>query len=197
MSQNKSKIKIGLTGGIGSGKTFVSEIFLKLGIPIFYADYHAKKCMRDKEELKDQICKKFGSEIYKGLEIQNKKLSDIVFADSQKLKELNSIVHPFVSIAFEEWVKNQESKYVIKEAAILFETGTDKYLDAVICVSSNMDLRIRRVMKRDNCTEEKVIQRISMQIPQKEKEKLSDFVIFNNGDQLILPQVLKIINQIS
>ena len=135
--------------------------------------------------------------MYKDSELQNKRLSDIVFTDSQKLEELNSIVHPFVNIAFEEWVKNQESKCLIKEAAILFESGANKYLDKVICVSAKMDLRIARVMKRDNCTKESVMQRISMQMPQRDKEKLSDFIIVNNGDQLILPQLIKSINQIS
>ncbi|MAW21565.1 MAG: dephospho-CoA kinase [Flavobacteriales bacterium] len=197
MSQNKRKIKVGLTGGIGSGKTFVGEVFNRLGLPVFNADFHAKKCMREVKELKDQICKKFGDEIYKDRELQKERLSDIIFSDYEKLQELNSIVHPFVNIAFKEWVKKQEEMCLIKEAAILFESGANKYLDVVVCVSSSMDLRIRRVMKRDNCTKERVIQRISMQMLQEEKEKLSDFIIVNNGGQLILPQLINIIKQIS
>ena len=197
MLQNRRQIKIGLTGGIGAGKTFVAEVFSKLGIAVFNADFHAKKCMQEIEELKNQICKAFGNDIYQEEKLQKKKLANIVFSDSKKLQELNNIVHPFVHISFKEWLKKQESEYVIKEAAILFEGGANKGLDVVICVSSKMELRIKRVMKRDKCTKERVMKRISMQMPQETKEKLSDFVIVNDGKQLILPQLIKIINQIS
>ena len=197
MLHNRRQIKIGLTGGIGTGKTFVAEVFSKLGISVFNSDSHAKKCMQEIGQLRNQICKSFGSDIYQEERLQKQKLANIVFSDSKKLQELNNLVHPFVYIAFEEWLKKQESEYVIKEAAILFEGGANKGLDAVICVSSKMELRIKRVMKRDKCTKERVVKRISMQMPQETKEELSDFVIVNDGKQLILPQLIKIINQIS
>lgn len=197
MLQHRRQIKIGLTGGIGTGKTFVAEVFSRLGISVFNADFHAKKCMQEIEKLKNKICKAFGNDIYQEEKLQKQKLANIIFSDSKKLQALNNLVHPFVHLAFEEWLKKQKSEYVIKEAAILFEAGANKGLDAVICVSSKMELRIKRVVTRDKCTKERVMKRISMQMPQETKEKLSDFIIVNDGKQLILPQLIKIINQIS
>ena len=188
--------KIGLTGGIGAGKTFIAEIFQKLGYTIFSSDYYAKKCMQESDELKTQICKVFGNEIYEKGRLQKKKLANIVFLDSKKLKELNNLVHPFVHIAFDEWLIKQDSEYVIKEAAILFEGGANKGLDAVICVSSPMELRIKRVMERDKCSRERVMKRMAMQMPQETKEKLSDFVIVNTENEKILPQILSICKKI-
>ena len=188
--------KIGLTGGIGAGKTFVAEVFQRLGYAIFSADFHAKKCMQESEELKTQICKAFGNDIYVKGKLQKKKLANIVFSDSKKLQELNNLVHPFVHIAFDEWLIKQDSEYVIKEAAILFEGGANKGLDAVICVSSPMELRIKRVMERDKCSRERVMKRMAMQMPQETKEKLSDFVIVNTENEKILPQILSICKKI-
>ena len=188
--------KIGLTGGIGVGKTFVSEVFQKLGYAIFCADFHAKNCMEESEELKNQICKSFGNNIYKKGKLQKKKLANIVFSNSKKIQELNNLVHPFVHIAFDEWLIKQDVKNIIKEAAILFEGGANKQLDAVICVSSPMELRIKRVMERDQCSRERVMKRMAMQMPQETKEKLSDFIIVNTENERILPQILSICKKI-
>ena len=184
--------KIGLTGGIGVGKTFVSEIFQKMGYSVFLADLHAKKCIHESDDLKNEIKKKFGNEIYQKGVLQKNRLSNIVFNDTKKLQELNSLVHPFVQRRFEDWCKNQQSKFVIKEAAILFESEAHKGLDGVICVSAPFQKRIERVMKRDNCTKEEVIKRIENQMPQEKKEKLSDFVILNNDKKELLPQIISI-----
>ena len=184
--------KIGLTGGIGVGKTFVSEIFQKMGYSVFLADLHAKKCMHESDDLKTEIKKNFGHEIYQKGVLQENRLADIVFNDTKKLQELNSLVHPFVQRRFEDWCKNQQSKFVIKEAAILFESEAHKGLDGVICVSAPFEKRIERVMKRDNCTKEDVIKRIENQMPQEKKEKLSDFVILNNDKKELLPQIISI-----
>jgi len=184
--------KIGLTGGIGVGKTFVSEIFQKMGYSVFLADLHAKKCMHESDDLKTEIKQNFGNEIYKKGVLQKNRLSNIVFNDTKKLQELNSLVHPFVQRRFEDWCKNQQSKFVIKEAAILFESEAHKGLDGVICVSAPFQKRIERVMKRDNCTKEDVIKRIENQMPQEKKEKLSDFVILNNDKKELLPQIISI-----
>ena len=184
--------KIGLTGGIGVGKTFVSEIFQKMGYSVFLADLHAKKCIHESDDLKNEIKKKFGNEIYQKGVLQKNRLADIVFNDTKKLQELNNLVHPFVQRHFEAWCKNQQSRFVIKEAAILFESEAHKGLDGVICVSAPFQKRIERVMKRDNCTKEDVIKRIENQIPQKTKEKLSDFVILNNDKEELLPQIISI-----
>jgi len=184
--------QIGLTGGIGVGKTFVSEIFQKMGYSVFFADLHAKKCMHESDDLKTEIKQNFGNEIYQKGVLQKNRLSNIVFNDTKKLQELNSLVHPFVQRRFEDWCKNQQSKFVIKEAAILFESEAHKGLDGVICVSAPFEKRIERVMKRDNCTKEDVIKRIENQIPQEKKEKLSDFVILNNDKKELLPQIISI-----
>ena len=184
--------KIGLTGGIGVGKTFVSEIFQKMGYSVFFADLHAKKCMHESDDLKTEIKQNFGNEIYQKGVLQKNRLSNIVFNDTKKLQELNSLVHPFVQRRFEDWCKNQQSKFVIKEAAILFESEAHKGLDGVICVSAPFQKRIERVMKRDNCTKEDVIKRIENQMPQEKKEKLSDFVILNNDKKELLPQIISI-----
>ena len=184
--------KTGLTGGIGVGKTFVSEIFQKMGYSVFFADLHAKKCMHESDDLKTEIKQNFGNEIYQKGVLQKNRLSNIVFNDTKKLQELNSLVHPFVQRRFEDWCKNQQSKFVIKEAAILFESETHKGLDAVICVSAPFEKRIERVMKRDNCTKEDVVKRIENQMPQEDKEKLSDFLIINDDKEKLLPQIISI-----
>ena len=184
--------KIGLTGGIGVGKTFVSEIFQKMGYSVFLADLHAKKCIHESDDLRKEIKKKFGNEIYQKGVLQKNRLADIVFNDTKKLQELNNLVHPFVQKYFEAWCKNQQSKFVIKEAAILFESEAHKGLDGVICVSAPFQKRIERVMKRDNCTKEDVIKRIENQMPQEKKERLSDFVILNNDKKELLPQIISI-----
>ena len=184
--------KIGLTGGIGVGKTFVSEIFHKMGYSVFLADLHAKKCIHESDDLKKEIKKKFGNEIYQKGFLQKNRLADIIFNDTKKLQELNNLVHPFVQRGFEAWCKNQQSKFVIKEAAILFESEAHKGLDGIICVSAPFEKRIKRVMKRDNCTKEDVIKRIENQMPQEKKEKLSDFVILNNDKKELLPQIVSI-----
>ena len=188
--------KIGLTGGIGVGKTFVADIFQKMGYTVFSADTEAKKCMQESKDLKSAVLQNFGDEMYKNGVLQKEELANIVFNDSEKLNELNQLVHPFVQLEFENWCKNQTSKFVIKEAAILFESRANKGLDAVICVSSPMEVRIKRVMERDKCSREKVMKRIAMQMPQETKEKLSDFVIINAENEKILPQILSVCKKI-
>ena len=189
--------KIGLTGGIGVGKTFVSEIFQKMGYSVFLADLHAKKCMHESDDLKTEIKQNFGNEIYQKGVLQKNRLADIVFNDTKKLQELNNLVHPFVQRYFEAWCKNQQSKFVIKEAAILFESEAHKGLDGVICVSAPFQKRIERVMKRDNCTKKEVLKRMNNQMAENEKEKLSDFVILNDGKERLLPQILDIFDRIN
>lgn len=189
-------IKIGLTGGIGVGKSFVAEVFQKMGYPIFSADYHAKKCMQESEELKANIIKEFGKDMYQNGVLQRKKLATIVFNDLVQLHKLNQIVHPYVQLEFENWCKKQTAHFVIKEAAILFESGANKGLDAVICVTAPLPVRIQRVMQRDKCSAKEVLDRIAMQMPQETKEKLADFVIINDENTQILPQILKFCAQL-
>lgn len=194
---DKQQIKIGVTGSIGAGKTFVTQVFSRFGFPVFNADIEADKCMRENASLKKDIQSLFGNEVYINGALQKKFLANIVFNDKKKLQELNNLVHPLVKNSFENWCETSRSKILIKEAAILFESNTHLGLDKIICVSAEKELRIKRVMKRDSIARDQVLSRMSFQISQHEKEKLSDFVIVNDGINLLLPQIIKIIDQIS
>ena len=187
-------IKVGITGGIGSGKTMVCKVFELLGISVYYSDEESKKILDNDIKVKEQIIKTFGNEILNvGGNIDRKKLSAAVFGDKEKLTLLNGIVHPSVTKHFEEWVKMHSSdKYILKEAAILFESGANRLVDKVITVTAPVSLKIQRAMQRDNISEEQLVLRMKNQWSDEEKIKQSQFVIFNNEDQLLIPQVLKI-----
>ena len=187
--------KIGLTGGIGVGKTYVSKIFQKMGIPIFNADEQAKKCMVDDANLKAAVQLAFGENMYLKGVLQKEALAKIVFNNTEALAELNALVHPIVKQKFEDWCSLQSTSMVIKEAAILFESDAHLGLDSVVCVSSPENLRIERVQKRDGSSVEQIQSRISKQMQQAEKEELADFLIVNDQVQLLLPQVLAIIKE--
>jgi dephospho-CoA kinase len=187
--------KIGLTGGIGVGKTYVSKIFQKMGIPIFNADEQAKKCMVDDANLKAAVQLAFGENMYLKGVLQKEALAKIVFNNTEALAELNALVHPIVKQKFEDWCSLQSTSMVIKEAAILFESDAHLGLDSVVCVSAPENLRIERVQKRDGSSVEQIQSRISKQMPQAEKEELADFLIVNDQVQLLLPQVLAIIKE--
>ncbi|MBT3622432.1 dephospho-CoA kinase [Flavobacteriales bacterium] len=187
--------KIGLTGGIGVGKTFVAELFQQLGVPVFNADIEAKKCMVEDEKLVSAVQLAFGESIYMNAVLQKEELAKIVFNNEVDLAKLNALVHPVVKQKFEDWCENQSSELVIKEAAILFESDAHIGLDAVICVSAIQELRIVRVQKRDGSSVEEVKSRINKQMPQAEKEELADFIIVNDGEKLLLPQVLKVLKE--
>ena len=189
-------IKIGLTGGIGVGKTYVSKIFQKLGVPVFNADNHAKLCMINDLTLKQNIESQFGKSIYFDGVLQRKKLAEIVFNDTDALIKLNKLVHPVVKKSFDLWCQKQKTKLIIKEAAILFESKSDKDLDFVICVSAPFDERVRRLKERDRCSVNDIKQRISQQMDEDEKQQLSNFIITNDSKQLVLPQIINIIKEI-
>ena len=187
--------KIGLTGGIGVGKTYVSKIFQQMGIPVFNADEQAKKCMVEDANLKAAVQLAFGENMYINGVLQKEALAKIVFNNTEDLAKLNALVHPLVKQKFENWCTQQATLMVIKEAAILFESDGHLYLDAVVCVSAPEKLRIERMQKRDGSSVEQIESRMSKQIPQVEKEELSDFLIVNDEEQLLLPQVLAIIKE--
>ena len=187
--------KVGLTGGIGVGKTYVSKIFQKMGIPIFNADEQAKKCMVDDANLKEAVQLAFGENMYLKGVLQKEALAKIVFKNTEALAKLNALVHPIVKQKFEDWCIMQSTSMVIKEAAILFESDAHVGLDAVVCVSAPEKLRISRVQKRDGNSVEQIQSRMSKQMPQTEKEELADFLIVNDQVQLLLPQVLAIIKE--
>ena len=185
-------LKIGLTGGIGSGKTIVAQVFEKLGAPVFYADIEAKKCIQEDTDLIKQLKATFGNDIYVDRQLQKDRLASIIFNDNSALQTINRLVHPAVQRVFEEWCAAQNASYVLKEAAILFESGSDKELDQIICVSAPDDLRKQRVMQRDGITESQVLDRMSKQWDQSRKIELAHFHILNNEKQLLIPQVLEV-----
>jgi dephospho-CoA kinase len=185
-------LKIGLTGGIGSGKTTVAKVFEVLGIPVYYADDAAKEIMHSNELLKKQLIFHFGKDTYEDGKLNRKHLSSIVFADKEKLELLNSLVHPVTIADAEQWFSRQQSAYVIKEAALLFESGAAEGLDYVIGVTAPTAIRMKRVIERDGITAEEVKKRMTNQIDETIKIRLCDFIIHNDEQQLILPQVLKL-----
>jgi dephospho-CoA kinase len=185
-------LKIGLTGGIGSGKTTVAQIFEVLQIPVYYADSAARDLMNGDEELKNKIIASFGTDAYKNGKLDSSYLGAIVFPDAEKLKLLNSIVHPVTIRDSENWMQKQKTPYAIKEAALIFEAGLEKYLDYVIGVTAPEPLRIQRVVDRDHTSTEKVLERLHQQMDEKEKISRCDFVIENDGVSPLLPQVLAI-----
>ena len=185
-------LKIGLTGGIGSGKSTVAKIFETLGIPVYYADAEAKRLMNSNETLKVSIRQYFGEAAYKNDELDRKYLADIVFNTPEKLELLNALIHPVTINDAEEWMQKQVAPYSIKEAALLFESGAAENLDFIIGVYAPQALRIRRVMKRDGLPEEEILKRINRQINEEMKMKLCDFVVTNNEQELLVPQVLKL-----
>lgn len=185
-------LKVGLTGGIGSGKTTVAKIFETLGIPVYYADEAARQLMNTDGELKKELIRHFGTEIYRDHELDRKYLASIVFSNKEKLELLNSLTHPVTIRDAELWMKKQTTPYVIKEAALLFESGAAANLDAIIGVSAPQDLRVKRVMERDGATVEEVMTRISRQLDENMKMKLCDHIIQNNEQELVIPQVLNL-----
>jgi len=185
--------KIGLTGTIGVGKTYVCKIFKQMGIPIFNSDEQAKKCMVEDADLKAAVQLAFGEYIYINGVLQKEELAKIVFNNTKALAKLNALVHPIVKQKFEDWCAQQSTSMVIKEAAILFESDAHLGLDSVVCVSAPKKLRIERVQNRDGSSVVQIENRMNMQMPQTEKEELADFLIVNDQVKLLLPQVLAII----
>jgi dephospho-CoA kinase len=185
-------LRIGITGGIGSGKSTVARVFEVLGIPVYYADDAARRIMNGNEALKARIISAFGQEAYTGGVLNRSWLGAQVFNDREKLEQLNALVHPATIADGEEWMQQQKSPYAIKEAALIFETGTQRYLDYVIGVYAPASLRLLRAMKRDQSSKEKVEAVINRQLDEDIKMKLCDFVITNDEQQAVVPQVMKL-----
>jgi dephospho-CoA kinase len=183
---------IGLTGGIGSGKSVVAKVFATLGIPVFNADDEAKRIMQTSPEIKTKLIEQFGLEIYNEHGLDKEKLASIVFNDPFQLQLLNAIVHPVTIQAAKDWAAKQTTPYVIKEAALIFESGTADGLFKVIGVTAPLSIRTHRVMQRDGITKEQVDARMRNQISDTIKMRLCDYVIENNNQQMVIPQVLEI-----
>lgn len=193
MKTNKPFL-VGITGGIGSGKSTACRIFSILGVPIYYADDRAKWLMANDEELKAGIISNFGTESYSPDGSLNRAyLASVVFADENKIAVINSLVHPAVKKDFENWASDQKTAYVLKEAALLFETGSYQDLDKIINVSAPLKTRITRVLMRDrHRSEQQVNEIIDKQWSDEEKNQKADYVIKNNENKLLIPQVLEI-----
>lgn len=185
-------LKIGLTGGIGSGKSTAAQIFEVLGIPVYYADDEARRLMNEDKELRSEIIKSFGVNSYVNNVLDRKYISSIVFSDPAKLELLNSLVHPATKTDGEKWMRSQTTPYAIHEAALIFEASVNERLDYVIGVSSTEELRIQRVMQRDNVSREEILKRMSRQINEEVKMSRCDFILINDEQQLLIPQILEL-----
>ncbi|KAA1247059.1 dephospho-CoA kinase [Aquimarina sp. RZ0] len=188
---------VGLTGGIGSGKSTVAKMFAKKGVPVYIADDEAKKLMTSDKNLKEQIVHLLGDQSYIENTLHRSFIAEKVFNDTSLLKKLNGIVHPAVANHFNHWKDKQTGKYVIKEAAILFENGSYKQCDCTILVTAPEEIRVQRVIKRDKTTREQVFARLKNQWEDSKKIPLADFVIINIKLEETLAQVNKIHNKIT
>ncbi len=186
-------IKVGVTGGIGSGKSTVCNFFKLIGIPVFEADLEAKKIINHSAIVRSQMIMNFGKDIYlPNHTINRKKLADIIFNSPSSLEKVNSIIHPEVRKNFNEWVDQQNSEYIVHEAAILFESGFYKMMDFMVLVTATTETRVKRVVERDKLTEKSVIARMKLQWDDKEKIKLSNLVLTNDNTELIIPQLIEL-----
>ncbi len=185
-------LRVGLTGGIGSGKSTVAKIFEVLGIPVYYADDAAKRLMNEDEELKKSIITHFGKESYINDQLNRPYIASLVFNNKEKLDLLNFLTHPATIRDANQWMNRQNSPYTIKEAALIFESGAAEYLDHVIGVFTPVPLRLQRIMQRDKITQEEVQQRMNRQIDEDIKMRLCDTVLINDEQQLLVPQVLQL-----
>jgi len=182
--------KVGITGGIGSGKSMVCQVFRTLGIPVLYADEAARMLMESDQELISELKELLGPEIYAGGALDRKKVSDLVFHNPRLLKQVNALVHPATARFAAQWASAQTAPYVLKEAAIFFESGTYKEMDVMIGVNAPADVRIRRTMKRGSMTGKQVMAIISMQMDEEEKMRRCQHIIVNDDIAPVLPQVL-------
>jgi len=184
--------RVGLTGGIGSGKSTVARILETLGIPVYYADDAAKQIMNTDLGLRKQLQQQFGEASYVDGQLDRKYLAGIVFNDPEKLSLLNSLIHPVTIRHSEQWFRRQSAPYAVREAALLFESGASENLDFIIGVYAPRQLRLQRVIKRDGISTDEILKRMSRQINEEMKMKLCDAVIRNDEQELVIPQVMEI-----
>ncbi|MCX6301805.1 MAG: dephospho-CoA kinase [Bacteroidia bacterium] len=188
----KPGMKLGITGGIGSGKTSVCRVFTVLGIPVFSADSEAQKIMNEDKKMKNGINEIAGENLYPRGILDRMKLASMIFNDPDRLKEVNALVHPVVFDSFEKWAEEQTIPYVIMEAAILFESGGYKLVDRIATIVAPVEERISRVTLRNKLTREQVMERIRNQMTDEERIKRSDYVINNSENEMIIPVILQI-----
>jgi len=191
----QTKQIIGITGGIGSGKSVVANILISMGYPVYNSDARAKLLINSEPDLVQNIKNTFG-DVYNSEGLDRRKLANVVFNQPEKLAVLNSLVHPAVGKDFSSWVSKQQNPIVFKEAAILFETGIYKSLNKIILVTCPLNKRIERVMQRDGVSKIEVENRMKNQWEDEKKMKLTDFIIYNSGEELLIPQIEKVIQKL-
>jgi dephospho-CoA kinase len=185
-------LNVGITGGIGSGKTTVCCIFEAMGVPVFYADIKAKQ-LYDKPDIYQKVQEMFGLTVFTDGVIDKKKLASRVFSDKDALQKLNDLIHPVVSAMYDKWsLQYTDKPYVIEEAALLFESGIYKKFDVNVLVTAPVEIRINRIMQRDNNSREAVIQRMENQMSDEEKKLLANKTIINDGSIMVMPQIIKL-----
>lgn len=188
--------RIGLTGGIGSGKSFIAQIIEHMGYPVYYSDARAKELTKSNPTIKMGLISLFGEEVFEGNQLNAELISSKIFHNDELRIKVNELIHPIVRADFENWALNQKSKLVFNEAAILFETGSYRNFDATILVCAPTELKIERVMKREKCSRETVMERMNKQWSDEEKFKLSDFSILNDNEKPVLIQLETVINEL-
>lgn len=191
------KKTVGITGGIGSGKSVVAKILHEMGYPVYSSDQRAKELMHEDASIVEGLKTMFGEEAYVNQELNRAYIATQIFKDESKRTAMNNLVHPAVRKDFKEWVERQNSPLVFQESALLFETGNYRSFDAVFLVSAPEDVRMKRVKERDHLSDEQVLSRFKAQMSEEEKRKLTNYVVDNSGNEFLIPQILKLIKEIS
>lgn len=194
--KGKTGFKLGITGGIGSGKTSVCRVFTVLRIPVFSADREAKYIMENERGIQDKLNSITGKDLYAKGSLDRMAFASIIFNDKNILEKVNALVHPYVNDKFRKWSAEQTSPYVIMEAAILFESGAAEYVDKVATVVAPADQRVERVILRNKLTKEQVMERMRNQMGDETRISLSDYIIYNSENDMIIPTILKIHQEI-
>ena len=182
-------IKIGITGGIGSGKSVIASLLELSGVPVYIADTESKQLTETSPVIREKLTALFGETLYTAEGLDKKQLASHIFGNPERLKQVNAIIHPEVNRHFQAWADKQNTPLCAIESAILFESGFNRAVDVSLMVYAPMEVRIRRVLERDAASREEVIRRIGSQLPDEVKKEKSDYVIFNDGKQALLPQV--------
>jgi dephospho-CoA kinase len=191
-------IKVGVTGGIGSGKSIVCRVFESLGIPVYYADNHSRRLVDSEPDIRKKLVDLFGPDIYTGGTLNRPRFAAVIFADPKLLEAANDIIHPYVREDFDRWSRSYtEKKYIIEEAAILFESGENTLVDKSITIVSPVEMRMKRILKRPGMTPGRIRDIMANQWPDEKKADFADFVIVNDEKSLILPQILFIHHQLT
>ena len=188
---------VGITGGIGSGKSIIGKVLTVMGFPVFYSDQEGKRLMTENQTIIQQIEMLFGSDAYTDNQLNRAFIASQIFKDESLKEQLNQIIHPAVRARLKNWAQEQSSPLVFNEAAILFETGSYKDFDYTILVTASKETRILRIIKRDKSSREEILDRMNNQWKDEEKAKLASFMIVNNDKELVLPQLEAIIDKIS